>query len=71
MSDWPKHPNGENKTVGEMSRDERKRVMDEARDRFFALGRIENRELKLRLSQSPTEAATEPEAGKATIAPKS
>jgi hypothetical protein len=36
MSTWPTHPNGENKTVGEMTADERKSVMAAAKKRFLA-----------------------------------
>ena len=36
MSDWPKHENGENKAVGEMTEEERHRVMDAAKDRLLA-----------------------------------
>lgn len=36
MGDWPKHENGENKAVGEMTEEERHRVMDAAKDRLLA-----------------------------------
>jgi len=37
MSDnWPKHPDGTNMTVGEMSEADRKRIMREAAKRFKA-----------------------------------
>lgn len=33
---WPKHPNGENKTVGEMTEEERRAVFKAAAERFAA-----------------------------------
>lgn len=33
---WPKRPDGSNKTVGEMTADERRAVMSAARERFLA-----------------------------------
>lgn len=34
MSDWPKHPDGTNKMVGEMDPEEKRRVLREAAERY-------------------------------------
>lgn len=34
MSDWPKRPDGSNMSVGEMTSEDRKRVMRDAAQRF-------------------------------------
>lgn len=36
MSDWPKHPDGTNMTLGEMPTEDRKRIMKAAAERYKA-----------------------------------
>lgn len=46
---WPKHPDGTNMTVGEMSEEDRRRIMREAAERYKA--RSDGSEAHAKLSE--------------------